>query len=175
MKELCNVESYRNDLITYYRYTSDSGEEKLEQRRKQIEKFSDEYLETIIKNTEDFSSVLLKHMKENGQILDEDIFTSIRLHHMSIDIQNGCSGGFPCDTLITPIGLGNEVIISEHLLKKGFPTFTIDITYDSYEERIDDVVATFPLNELHISCSKKEFDNIYETQATNETSKQLIK
>ena len=173
MEELFTVEGYRNYLINYYRYASD--EEKLEQRKKNIDKFSDEYLQTIIKNTENFSSILLEQMKRENNIFKETIFASITLSNISIDIKNGCSGGFPSDTLVKPIVSGDDSYISEYLLKQSLKGFNIDIVYDSKEERIDDIVAIFPANELCVSCPIEVFDKRYESNSNNVSNKHLVK
>lgn len=175
MEELFTVEGYRNYLINYHVYECDLDKERLEQRARIIKRdYSDEYLQTIIENTRRFSSILLEYMKEEKHAAKEVIVTVIKLNHTSIDIQNGCSGGFPSDALISPL-LMDGALISEYLLKQSFPTFTIDTIHDSYEEQIDDIMATFPLDELQISCSVKDFDKIYESNSNKGSNKQLVK
>lgn len=175
MKELFTVEWYRNYLVNYHEYECDLEKERLEQRAEIIKRdYSDQYLQTIIENTKRFSSILLEHMKKEEHADEEDIFTSIELNHTSIDIQNGCSGGFSSDTLISPLLMGGA-LISEYLLKQSFPTFTIDTIHDTYEDRIGDIGVTLPLDELHISCPTKDFDKIYECNSNKGSNKHLVK
>lgn len=176
MEKLISVSDYRNYLIAYYQYECDLNMAKLEQRKQIINKFySDQYLQTIVENTKRFNSMLLEYMKKEDHVINEKVITTIELNHTTIDINNGCSGGFHSDTLIRPLILAQGSYISSYLLQQSFPDFTIEITHDSYEERFDDMVTTFPLDELHISCPKEVFNEIYNSNSNKSSHKKLVK
>ena len=110
MHNIFNLENYKEYLISYYFYNCDNNENKKSERKRILEQgYSDEYLQEIIDNTQEFILGLIDNCDNSSIIIDlaqdaEPIFTN-------------CTGGYHPDVLMTIDEIDKRIKISKHLLK----------------------------------------------------------
>lgn len=171
MEDLFNVDEYRNYLESFFVYKYD--EKTVLERKQQISRYSDEYLQKIIDDTETFIKYLVNKLMEEKHIFEGNIFTNVPIYDDNKYINNNCIGGWPADCLYHLADFENEFRVSLHLLKKYLGDARIDednTIIEDYDE--DDDIGSFSVNSfLHISMPLEKFHEISEND--NENIKQL--
>jgi len=107
---MISLEEYKKMLIDYYRYECDNNLEKIELRKKELDKkYSDEYLNKIIEDTYNVIKMILEKQPNSFIIeMDDDTTTYVNLNLI---------GGYFSDRLYVD---SYGKIISESILKKVF-------------------------------------------------------
>ena len=114
MNEIFNLENYKNYLIEVYTYEIDNNEYSKNKRKEYLENhYSDEFLESIINDTLNFSIYLLE-----SNLGNETRWCDIDLLEDASYIFLNLTGGWFSDTLYRINYDGKEITISKHLLKK---------------------------------------------------------
>lgn len=173
MDEIFNIELYKNHLIAVYRYATDRNKDY--ERKRIIESINEKLIE-VLQNTQNFIPYLLEKIKnENDNSLGE-VFFKIDIDEMTQRIHNGCSGAFPCDTLIRPLDTQRSGWISLYLLRKVFDKFEVYEDCDEIEEinETEGCGITYHKNKIVINGSIREFHNIYNLYFQEITRKKVI-
>lgn len=166
MNRLFNFEEYKGYLINHHTYKCD--EEKNRERQVYVEsRYSDEFLNRVIANTEKFVLIVLKEIYEKLERFGNDVWIETEISSYIFErISNGCIGGWDADRLFCPNELESDVLVSEYLIRNFFgEKFRIDI-YDDlmehYDEK-DDVGYITCSTYLTINGSKEKFLEILDS------------
>ena len=131
MLSIFNLDSYKEYLINYYFYECDNTESKKDSRRKLIEqRYSDEYLQSIIDNTKEFILNIIDTCNDD--------YISIPIAYREEYIFTNCTGGHHPDILIPIDEVDKSIKISKHLLDaflgKKFSVFLDEDEEKYYDE-----------------------------------------
>ncbi|MEG1892741.1 MAG: hypothetical protein RR189_02460 [Bacilli bacterium] len=161
--QLFDFESYKNDLINYYRWPRDK-DRYLERQSFINSHYADDFYKLITDRTQEYIFDLLKKMNSKRRLFDLSIFDNIEYPDMKkMLISNGCGGEWPSDTLFS-IDDKESPLISLCLIKKFFgEKFHIECGtnfYESYNEE-EQSGYEYGINTLEINGPVEEFDILY--------------
>lgn len=126
MQEIFNLNNYKKQLINKYSYEIDNNEVAKTKRAEYLKQhYSDEFLQTIIDDTQHFVLTLIENNLNNHVGYAEiDLLKNAEFIFLNL------IGGWFSDTLFTLECGSDEKVISLHLLKKFLgPSFRIEGDY----------------------------------------------
>ena len=155
---MISLTEYKQHLISVYKWPVDGSIEEIEKRKIIMnEKYSDEYFEKIISDTNSFIyDVLASETVKNGYYekpIDDDTTAYINLN---------LHGGWHSDTLFVDDSTGR--IISRYLLQQVFGNhLNIEVRYDEIEDTSDeDIVSYYCRYYIYIQEFPDNIDEIKE-------------
>lgn len=167
---------YKELLIRKYRYECDNTDEKILERKDNLEtRYEDEYLEEIISCTYCFISKILGMMGEYyAGYIEIPLDYKPVIEHISLNL----TGGWISDTIVKD---SDNNFYSIGILKKIFgPRFMIEPCKIEFIREFDEeddctIMEEIPSYYLYIQCKKEIIDEIKNDFIINKKQKKLIK
>lgn len=166
---MISLSEYKQHLLSFYTWPIDGNIDEIEERKKIMnEKYSDEYFEKIISDTNSFIyEVLLSETVKYGYFkkeIDDDTTSYIDLN---------LHGGWHSDTLFVDDTSG--IIISKYLMQQVFGSYLeIDVKCDEIEDTSDeDILSYYYRYYIYMQGFPENIDEIKESFFGK--SKQLVK
>ena len=166
---MISLSEYKQHLLSFYTWPIDGNIDEIEKRKKIMnEKYSDEYFEKIISDTNSFIyEVLLSETIKYDYFkkeIDDDTTSYIDLN---------LHGGWPSDTLFVDDTSG--IIISKYLMQQVFGSYLqIDVECDEIEDTSDeDILSYYYRYYIYMQGFPENIDEIKESFFGK--SKQLVK
>ncbi len=166
---MISLSEYKQHLLSFYTWPIDGNIDEIEKRKKIMnEKYSDEYFEKIISDTNSFIyEVLLSETVKYDYFkkeIDDDTTSYIDLN---------LHGGWPSDTLFVDDISG--IIISKYLMQQVFGSYLqIDVECDEIEDTSDeDILSYYYRYYIYMQGFPENIDEIKESFFGK--SKQLVK
>jgi len=161
---LININEYKEYLINYFMYPCDNTPEKRLENKKLLEqKYSDEYLEEIIRNTEDFIIRFLEICLE-----EDTTYIRIPLEFKVNYVFTNCTGGWSPDMFVPIDSIDEGKNISKHLLHRflgeGFHIYFDENVVEYYDDEDPDMIIgnSYSIPELVIDGKKELIKEKYE-------------
>lgn len=161
---LFNVNKYKDYLINWFYYPCDNTPEKKAEREKILEqRYSDEYLEEIVQNTEQFIINFLEICLQ-----EDTTYIRIPLEFKSNYIFTNCTGGWHPDVLVPIDSIDEGKSVSKHLLHKFFGKDFLIYFDENIIEYCDDedpdmiIGSSYSIPEFVISGPKELIKEKYE-------------
>lgn len=160
---LFDLDTYKEFLVASYRHKCDDSEVMRNKRRLLLlERYDDDYLQSILEGTESFIIKLLE-MSEN----DYPGFFNIQLQNeptikmINLDL----TGGWMSDTIVLDSENNHySVNVLEQVFGRFFSIEPSRIEYDEEVDEDDDfcIVSEIPTFSTYIQCSKKSLESVRE-------------
>ena len=167
-----NFDEYKKYLIDYYKWECDNNEESYNKRKWHVNHFySDEDLNNIVINTEEFIHYLMGKLTTNTKVHNDNIFDNVELidepppHIMYNFISNGCGGGWHSDELFFMDNKENDPI-SLYLTKQFFgKSFRMNIsrTICEYYNEEEETGCEYGIIQLEIVGPLQKFYELYDS------------
>lgn len=154
IKSFIDIKTYRNYLEDFYVYPCDKNNK--EQRKKYVDKYSDEELSKIIENTKLFIIYLFEKLENENYVNKDNTFTSIKISDKQIYIFTNCTGGSSPDVLYNPLDFGEDFYVSYYLLNKFLEGFIIYENFETFEEYDEDDSIGYFVDETELVFSTKK-------------------
>ena len=174
MENIFSVNKYRNYLENYFVHAIDKNT--VSERKRAIDKYDDEFLKKVIDDTKAFIIYLLKEMKKQQNIYEEQIFIKLDGFDEYNSINNGCCGGSSADEIYFLSNFGQNFYVSKYLLKQFFDGFSVELVddiYESYDEEFE-MGCTYIYTKLYIAGSIKKFEDIYKDMVNDDIKQELV-
>lgn len=134
---MISLNEYKNKLVNSYNWPIDNTESEREKRRQLLtKKYSDEYLEQIISDTNSFIKDVL-----SSETLEYNYFKSKIDDDTTSYIDLNLHGGWKSDTLFIDV---TGRIISKFLIQQIFGSdLLIDVKEDEFEDTSDEDILSY--------------------------------
>lgn len=161
---LFNAQEYKEYLINYYYYPCDNTNEKRSKRKELLEhKYTDEYFEEIVRNTEQFILQFLEIC-----VTEDTNYIRIPLEYSLDYIFTNCTGGWHPDVLVPVDSIEGGKIVSKYLLNKflgkEFHIYFDENEVEYFDDEDPDMVIgnSYSIPELVIFGKKEIIKEKYE-------------